>query len=176
MVWGGMSTAGVGPICFLQTNMSLLLSIKKSWSIFCFGWLSNCLLEVMNSHSNTTWLLPIMPNPLGHGLPHMRYRFCLGQQTLWILIPSKIYRESQSRGWLLVDQLLWSSWRYPSSKLGAPLHLPTVKGWWKPYQDELRPWWLQMEVVLLSTEDFSKLLKVHVYRFICFVLLYCLTA
>ena len=50
-------------LCVFCEQMSLLLSIKKSWSIFCFRRLSNCL-EVTSSHSNTTWLLPIMPNPL----------------------------------------------------------------------------------------------------------------
>ena len=60
-------------------QMLLLLSIKKSWGIFCFWWLSNCL-EVMNSHSNTTWLLPILSNLLRRGLPRMGYRFCLGHQ------------------------------------------------------------------------------------------------
>ena len=45
-------------------QMSLLLSIKKSWSIFCFRWLSNCL-EVTSSHSNTTWqeTSPLRPKP-----------------------------------------------------------------------------------------------------------------
>ena len=49
-------------LCVFCEQMSLLLFIKKSWSIFCFRWLSNCL-EVTSSHSNATWLLPIMPNP-----------------------------------------------------------------------------------------------------------------
>ena len=60
-VRGGMLAAGV--VFVFCEQMSLLLSIKKSWSIFCFRWLSNCL-EVTSSHSNTTWLLPIMSNPL----------------------------------------------------------------------------------------------------------------
>ena len=42
------------------------------------------------------------------GLPYVGYRSCLSRQTLWILIPSKIFGESQ-RGWLLVDRYLWSS-------------------------------------------------------------------
>ena len=65
-------------LCVFCEQMSLLLSIKKSWSVFCFRQLSNCL-EVMSSHSKTTRLLSIMPNPLIHGLPRMRYRSCLGR-------------------------------------------------------------------------------------------------
>ena len=47
----------------LCEQMLLLLSVKKSWSIFCFRRLSNCL-EMTSSHFDTTWLLSIMPNPL----------------------------------------------------------------------------------------------------------------
>ena len=71
MVWGGTSTAGVG-FCIFCEQMSLLLSIKKSWSIFYFRQLSNCL-KVTSFYSNTTWLLFITANPL-RLKPYVVYR------------------------------------------------------------------------------------------------------
>ena len=104
MVWGHHAEEcqqlELDPCVFCE-QMSLLLSIKKS---------EHFLLPTAEQLLGfATWLLPIMPNPLRRGLPHMGHRSCLDQQTLWILIPSKTFGESRRRRWLLVDQLLWNS-------------------------------------------------------------------
>ncbi len=55
MIWGAMSSAGVGPLCFLKTNVT-----KKFWSTTCFLLLTS-FLKMLISFSSRIWHLPTLP-------------------------------------------------------------------------------------------------------------------
>ncbi len=59
MIWGAMSSAGVGPLCFLKTK-SLHPFTKKFWSTSCFLLLTS-FLKMLISFSSRIWHLPTLP-------------------------------------------------------------------------------------------------------------------
>ncbi len=59
MIWGAMSSAGVGPLCFLKTT-SLYPFTEKFWSNSCFLLLTS-FLKMLISFSSRIWHLPTLP-------------------------------------------------------------------------------------------------------------------
>ncbi len=55
-----MSSAGVGPLCFLKTTTSLHPFTKKFWSTSCFLLLTS-FLKMLISFSSRIWHLPTLP-------------------------------------------------------------------------------------------------------------------
>ncbi len=61
MIWGAMSSAGVGPLCFLKTNVTAPHPFtKKFWSTSCFLLLIS-FLKMLISFSSRIWHLPTLP-------------------------------------------------------------------------------------------------------------------
>ncbi len=69
MIWGAMSSAGVGPLCFLKTNASLHPFTKNFWSTSCFLLLTS-FLKMLISFSSRIWHLPTLPKApkVDHGV------------------------------------------------------------------------------------------------------------
>ncbi len=59
MIWGAMSSAGVGPLCFLKTNVIASFT-KTFWSTSCFLLLTS-FLKMLISFSSWIWHLPTLP-------------------------------------------------------------------------------------------------------------------
>ncbi len=59
MIWGAMSSAGVGPLCFLKTT-SLHPFTKKCWNTSCFLLLTS-FLKMLILFSSRIWHLPTLP-------------------------------------------------------------------------------------------------------------------
>ncbi len=59
MIWGAMSSAGVGPLCFLKTNITAPFT-KKCWSTSCFFLLTS-FLKMQISFSSRIWHLSTLP-------------------------------------------------------------------------------------------------------------------
>ncbi len=57
MIWGAMSSAGVGPLCFLKTNVTAPSLPKRCWSTSCFFLLTS-FLKMLISFSSRIWHLP----------------------------------------------------------------------------------------------------------------------
>ncbi len=60
MIWGAMSSAGVGPLCFFLKTTSLHPFTKKFWSTSCFLLLTS-FLKMLISFSSRIWLLSTLP-------------------------------------------------------------------------------------------------------------------
>ena len=154
-------------ICVFCEQISLLLSIKKSWSIFCLRRLSNCwggdeftfqhdLAPAHNAKSTKMWFTM-------YGIQVLSW---LANSSDLNLIENLKNREEEdcclstdyfgaAIGIHQASLELHYTCRLP--KVGE-IHAKTISG-----RDSFNWSWV------LSTEDFSKLLKVHVY---CFVLFY----
>ncbi len=59
MIRGAMSSAGVGPLCFLKTNVTAPVT-NKFWSTSCFLLLTS-FLKMLISFSSRIWHLPTLP-------------------------------------------------------------------------------------------------------------------
>ncbi len=59
MIWGAMSSAGVGPLCFLKTNVTAPV-YQEIWSTSCFLLLTS-FLKMLISFSSRIWHLPTLP-------------------------------------------------------------------------------------------------------------------
>ncbi len=59
MIWGAMSSAGVGPLCFLKTNVTAPI-YQEFWSTSCFLLLTS-FLKMPISFSSRIWHLPTLP-------------------------------------------------------------------------------------------------------------------
>ncbi len=59
MIRGAMSSAGVGPLCFLKTNVIASFT-KTFWSTSCFLLLTS-FLKMLISFSSRIWHLPTLP-------------------------------------------------------------------------------------------------------------------
>ncbi len=60
MIWGAMSSAGVGPLCFLKTNITAPV-YKEIMEHSCFLLLTS-FLKMLISFFSRTWHLPTLPN------------------------------------------------------------------------------------------------------------------
>ncbi len=74
MIWGAMSSAGVGPLCFLKTN------VNTFWSTSCFLLLIS-FLKMLMSFSSRIWHLPTLPKAPKVGSMTMVLLCLIGQQT-----------------------------------------------------------------------------------------------
>ena len=83
MVWGAMSSAGVGPLCFLRSrvNAAIYQEVLEHFLL-----LTN-FMEMQISFSNRTWHLHTVPKLPVPGLRTMVSLFLIGQQTHLTLAP-----------------------------------------------------------------------------------------
>ena len=83
MVWGAMSSAGVGPLCFLRSrvNAAIYQEVLEHFLL-----LTN-FMEMHISFSNRTWHLHTVPKLPVPGLRTMVSLFLIGQQTRLTLAP-----------------------------------------------------------------------------------------
>ncbi len=83
MVWGAMSSAGVGPLCFLRSkvNTAVYQDVLEHFML-----LTN-FMEMQISFSNRTWHLHTVPKLPVPGLRTMVSLFLIGQQTRLTLTP-----------------------------------------------------------------------------------------
>lgn len=79
MVWGAMSAAGVGPLCFIKGRVNA--AIRRFWSTSCFHLLKS-FMEMKISFFSTTWHLLTVPKPLVNGLLTMVLLCSIGLPTL----------------------------------------------------------------------------------------------
>ncbi len=85
MVWGAMSSAGVGPLCFLRSKVNT--AVYQGVLDTSFFLLLTNFMEMQISFSNRTWHLhtvPKLPVPI---LRTMVSLFLIGQQTRLTLTP-----------------------------------------------------------------------------------------
>ncbi len=59
MIWGAMSSAGVGPLCFLKTNVTVQFT-NTFWRTSCFLLLTS-FLKMLISFSSMVYHLPTLP-------------------------------------------------------------------------------------------------------------------
>ncbi len=60
MIWGAMSSAGVGPLCFFENQHHCTRLPNTFWSTSCFLLLTS-FLKMLISFSSRIWLLPTLP-------------------------------------------------------------------------------------------------------------------
>ncbi len=60
MIWGAISSAGVGPLCFFDNQRHCTHFTKKCWSTSCFLLLTS-FLKMLISFSSRIWHLPTLP-------------------------------------------------------------------------------------------------------------------
>ncbi len=121
MIWGEMSSAGIGPLCFLKTNVTapvyqyilehfMLPSADQLFKVADFIFQQD-LAPAHTAKSTKSWLND-------HGMVLVRLT---GQQT------------HQTRGkWETRDQKMQMSWRPLSKKPGFPYHLSSATNWSPP--------------------------------------------
>ena len=83
MVWGAMSSAGVGPLCFLRSrvNAAIYQEVLEHFLV------DGCVMEMQISFSNRTWHLHTVPKLPVPGLRTMVSLFLIGQKTRLTLAP-----------------------------------------------------------------------------------------
>ncbi len=129
MIWGAMSSAGVGPLCF-EKPTSLHPFTKKFWSTSCFLLLTS-FLKMLISFSAGFGTCP-------HCQKHqklVKWPWCY---CAWLA--SKLTRPwgIVKRKWETRDQKMQMSWRPLSKKPGLPYHLSSAINWSPPCHAELR--------------------------------------
>ncbi len=83
MIWGAMSSAGVGPLCFLKPT-SLHPFTKKFWSTSCFFLLTS-FLKMLISFSSRIWHLPTLPKAPNSNSPDLN-----PIENLWGIVKKKM--------------------------------------------------------------------------------------
>ncbi len=85
MVWGAMSSAGVGPLCFLRSkvNTAVYQEVLEHFMLPAADQLYGDAI----SFSNRTWHLHTVPKLPVPGLRTMVSLFLIGQQTCLTLTP-----------------------------------------------------------------------------------------
>ncbi len=135
MIWGAMSSAGFGPLCFLKTNVTvpvyqeivehfILPSADQLFKDADFIFQQD-LAPAHTAKSTKSWLND------HHG--HLT-----GQQTHQTWTPSRIYGLLSRGKWETRDQQIQMSWRPLSKKPGLPYHLSSATNWSPPCHAELR--------------------------------------
>ncbi len=128
MIWGAMSSAGVGPLCFLKSTVNTAIYqeiLEHFHASFCWQALWRWLI----SFSSRTWHLPT----------RQRYQKLVQWPGVTVLDwPANSawpepHRESMgvlSRGrWETPDPTMQMSWRPLSKKPGLPYHLSSATNW-----------------------------------------------
>ncbi len=136
MIWGAMSSAGVGPLCFLKTKVTapvyqyflehfMLPSADQLFKDADFIFQQD-LAPAHTAKSTKSWL-----NDHGVGVfdwpansPDLN-----PIENLWVLSSGK---------WETRDQKMQMSWRTLSNKPGLPYHLSSATNWSPPCHAELR--------------------------------------
>ncbi len=112
MIWTAMSSAGVGPLCFLKStvNAAIYQEILEHFML-----LLTSFMEMLISFSSRTWHLPTLTKEPKAGSMTMVLVCLIGQQTRLTWTPQRIY-EVLSRGrWETTDPTMQMTWR-PLSK------------------------------------------------------------
>ncbi len=128
MIWGAMLSAGVGPLCFLKTNITapvyqeflehiMLPSADQLFKDADFIFQQD-LAPVHTAKSIKSWLND--------------------QQTHQTWTPLIIYGVLSRRKWETRDQKMQMSWKPLSKKPGLPYHLSSATNWSPPCHAELR--------------------------------------
>ncbi len=137
MIWGVMSSAGVGPFCFLKTNVTAPIHQEHLEHFM---------------HPSADQLFKdadfIFQQDLAPGHTAKSTKSCLNDHGVWCAwLASKLtrpepHRESMGycqRGkWETRDQKMQMSWRPLSKKPGFPYHLSSATNWSPPCHAELR--------------------------------------
>ncbi len=79
MIWAAMSSAGVGPLCFLKSTVNTAI-YQEILSTSCFLLLTS-FMEMLISFSSRTWHLPTLPKVPKAGSMTMVSLCLIGQQT-----------------------------------------------------------------------------------------------
>ncbi len=116
MIWGAMSSAGVGPLCLLKTNITAPV----------YQEIQQDLAPAHTAKSTKSWL-------------NDHVLVCLtGQQTHKTWTPKRIYEVLSREKWETREQKMQMSWRTLSKKPGLPYHLSSATNWSPPCHAELR--------------------------------------
>ncbi len=110
MIWAAMSSAGVGPLCFLKStvNADIYQEMLEHFSFL----LLTSFMEMLISFSSRTWHLSTLPKVTKAVSMNMVLLCLIGQQTRLTWTPSRIY----SRGrWETPHPTMLMTWR-PLSK------------------------------------------------------------
>ncbi len=127
MIWGAMSSAGVGPLCFLKTNVTapVYQEILEHFMLPSADQLSKDadfifkqdLAPAHTAKSTKSWL--------NDQQTHQTWT----PENLWDIVKRKIKTR---------DQKMQMSWRPLSKKPGLPYHLSSTTNWSPPCHTELR--------------------------------------
>ncbi len=80
MIWAAMSSAGVGPLCFLKSTVNAAIYQEILGALPCFLLLTS-FMEMLISFSSRTWHLPTLPKVPKAGSMTMVLLCLIGQQT-----------------------------------------------------------------------------------------------
>ncbi len=142
MIWGVMSSAGVGPLCFLKTNVSAPIyqdflehfMLPSADQLFKDDFIiQQDLAPAHTAKSTKSWLND-------HVLVSLT-----GHQTHQTWTPSRINGVLSKGKWETRDQKIQMSWRPLSKKPGLPYHLSSATNWSPPCHAELRQYLKQKE-------------------------------
>uniref|UniRef100_A0A8C1Y9L7 Transposase Tc1-like domain-containing protein n=1 Tax=Cyprinus carpio TaxID=7962 RepID=A0A8C1Y9L7_CYPCA len=91
MVWGAMSSAGVGPLCFLRSKVNAAV-YQEVLEHFMLPAADQLFMEMQISFSNRTWHLHTVPKLSVPSLRTMVSLYLIGQQTenLWGVVKRKM--------------------------------------------------------------------------------------
>ncbi len=109
MIWAAMSSAGVGPLCFLKStvNAAIYQEILEHFLLL------TSFMEILISFSSRTWHLTTLPKVPKAGL--MAMVLLIGQQTHQTWTPERIYGVLSRGRWETPDPTMQMTWR-PLSK------------------------------------------------------------
>ncbi len=132
MIWGAMSSAGVGPLCFLKTNVTAPVYQEI---------LEHCMLPSADQLFKDADF--IFQQDLAPAHTAKRTKSWLNDHGVGVLdwpanSPDLKYGVLSSGKWETRDQKMQMSWRPLSKKPGLPYHLSSATNWSPPCHAELR--------------------------------------
>ncbi len=81
MIWAAMSSAGVGPLCFLKSTVNAPIYQEILEHFMLPSWKETSFMEMLISFSSRTWHLPTLPKVPKAGSMTMVLLCLIGQQT-----------------------------------------------------------------------------------------------
>ncbi len=115
-----MSSAGVGPLCFLKSkvNAAIYQDILEHFMLPS----ADKLYGDADFISSRTWHLPTLPKVPKAGSMTMVLLCSIGQQTRLTWTPKRIYGVLSRGRWETPDPTMQMTWRMLSKQPGLPLH------------------------------------------------------